>query len=84
MPLMSAIEQQHFSYLCHLASKDSITPLVSNRLPLNMVASMQKAIERGDTTYGVCVCMPWLTNTGPLEGGGDEGPESPPCRGGRG
>mmetsp|Transcript_7355 Transcript_7355/g.16667 ORF Transcript_7355/g.16667 Transcript_7355/m.16667 type:complete len:888 (-) Transcript_7355:257-2920(-) len=56
---------QHFRYLCHLASKDTITPLVSARAPLNLVASMQKAIEHGDTTYGVCVCVPWSTKTDP-------------------
>jgi len=54
---------QHFRYLCHLASKDSIHPLVSARAPLNLVASMQKAIEHGDTTYGVCVCTPWTTKS---------------------
>ena len=54
---------QHFRYLCHLASKDTIKPLVSARAPLNLVAAMQKAIEHGDTTYGVCTCAPWATKT---------------------
>lgn len=59
---------QHVSYLCHLAAKGFITPLVSARAPLNMVPSMQKAIEHVDTTYGVCVCTPWVTEI-PYENG---------------
>mmetsp|Transcript_26393 Transcript_26393/g.63334 ORF Transcript_26393/g.63334 Transcript_26393/m.63334 type:complete len:868 (-) Transcript_26393:586-3189(-) len=54
---------QHFRYLCHLASKDTITPLISTRKPLNKVAAIQKAIEHGDTAYGVCVCTPWAIAT---------------------
>jgi len=54
---------QDFRYLCHLAAKGSIKPLVCSRSPLNLVASMQKAIEHGDTTYGVCVCTPWTMET---------------------
>ena len=53
--------QQHFRYLCHLASKDTIRPLVSARAPMNMVASLQQRIEHGGTAYGVCVCTPWTT-----------------------
>ena len=60
---------QHFRYLCHLAAKDSINPLVSAREPLNLVAKQQKAIEHGDTTYGVCVCTPWTTKS---ESSGDD------------
>ncbi|KAL7553294.1 hypothetical protein ACHAWF_016561 [Thalassiosira exigua] len=52
---------QHFRYLCHLASKDSIKPMVSSRSPLNLVAATQRCIEHGDTSYGVCVCTPWAT-----------------------
>ena len=54
-------QKQHFRYLCHLASKGAITPLVSNRAPLNLVASLQREIELGNTTYGICVCAPWTT-----------------------
>lgn len=54
---------QHFRYLCHLASKNTITPLVSCRATLNSVASAQKAIELGDAAYGVCLCLPWGTQT---------------------
>ncbi|KAL7542029.1 hypothetical protein ACHAXR_012534 [Thalassiosira sp. AJA248-18] len=54
---------QHLRYLCHLASKDTIKPLVSSCTPLNSVAATQRAIEHGDTTYGVCVCEPWSTKT---------------------
>ena len=50
---------QHFRYLCHLASKDTIQPLVSARATLNLVASVEKTIEHGNTNYGVCVCTPW-------------------------
>ena len=52
---------QNFRYLCHIASKDIIKPTVSARASLNMVAFMHKAIEHGDTPYGVCVCTPWIT-----------------------
>ena len=50
---------QHFRYLCHLAGKGAIKPLVSSRSPLNQVAATQRAIEHGATSYGVCVCTPW-------------------------
>lgn len=52
---------QHFRYLCHIASKGTIKPLVSTRAPLNKVASLQRAIELGNTSYGICVCAPWTT-----------------------
>lgn len=52
---------QHFKYLCHQASRDLVKPLVSSRSPLNLVAATQKAIEHGDSAYGVCVCTPWTT-----------------------
>lgn len=58
---LSFHRQQHFQYMCHIASKGTITPLVSTRVPLNKVASMQRAIELGNTTYGICVCAPWTT-----------------------
>jgi NADPH:quinone reductase-like Zn-dependent oxidoreductase len=54
-------QKQHFRYLCHLASKGTINPLVSTRAPLNLVASLQREIELGNTTYGICVCAPWTT-----------------------
>ena len=54
-------QKQQFRYLCHLASKGTITPLVSTRAPLNLVASLQRDIELGTTTYGICVCTPWTT-----------------------
>ena len=54
-------QKQQFRYLCHLASKGTITPLVSTRAPLNLVASLQREIELGNTTYGICVCTPWTT-----------------------
>mmetsp|Transcript_33432 Transcript_33432/g.71254 ORF Transcript_33432/g.71254 Transcript_33432/m.71254 type:complete len:126 (+) Transcript_33432:1-378(+) len=52
---------QHFRYLCYLAGKDSISPLVSTLSPLNLVPSVQKMIERCKASYGVCVCTPWIT-----------------------
>ncbi len=51
--------KQHFRYLCHLASKGTVTPAMSTSVPLKSVASVQRAIELGDTAYGVCVCKPW-------------------------
>ena len=58
--------QQHFTYLCHLESKNTIKPLVAARAPLNLVASVQVAIEHGDTTHGVCICTPWEVYTDPM------------------
>ncbi|KAL7510130.1 hypothetical protein ACHAXN_007321 [Cyclotella atomus] len=52
---------QHFRYLCHLATKETIKPIISARASLNMVAFMHRAIEHGDTPHGVCVCTPWIT-----------------------
>ena len=36
------------------------------RAPLNLVASVQVAIEHGDTTHGVCICTPWEVYTDPM------------------
>ncbi len=55
--------QQNVSYLCHLAAKGTIRPLVSARVPMNSVAATQKAIEGARAAYGVCVCEPWTTKT---------------------
>jgi len=52
---------QHFRYLCHLVGKGTIKPAVAARASLNMVPFLHKAIEHGDTPYGVCVCAPWVT-----------------------
>jgi NADPH:quinone reductase-like Zn-dependent oxidoreductase len=62
-PTLPRTKQQHFRYLCHLASKDTIKPIVSARASLNMVAFMHRAIEHGDTPHGVCVCTPWITRS---------------------
>jgi len=51
--------KQHFRYLCHLACKGTIKPIISTCVPLKRVASVQRAIELGETAYGVCVCRPW-------------------------
>ena len=56
-----AIYAQYFKYLCHIQSKGQFKPAVAARASLTMVSSIQKAIERGDTPYGVCVATPWLT-----------------------
>ena len=51
--------KQHFRYLCHLASKGTVKPVISTSVPLKSVASVQRAIELGETAYGVCICKPW-------------------------
>lgn len=56
-----AIYAQYFKYLCHIQAKGHFKPVVAARASLTMVSSLQKAIERGDTPYGVCVATPWLT-----------------------
>jgi NADPH:quinone reductase-like Zn-dependent oxidoreductase len=56
-----AIYVQYFKYLCHIHEKGLIKPVVAARASLTMVSSIQKAIESGDTPYGVCVATPWLT-----------------------
>lgn len=56
-----AIYDQFFKYLCHIQTKGQIKPAVGARASLTMVGSFQKAIERGDAPYGVCVTTPWLT-----------------------
>lgn len=56
-----AIYAQYFKYLCHIQTKGQFKPAVAARASLTMVSSIQKAIERGDTPYGVCVATPWLT-----------------------
>lgn len=53
------IPKQHFRYLCHLASKGTVKPVISTCVPLKNVASVQRAIELGETAYGVCICRPW-------------------------
>lgn len=63
MPLICVvfhlIPKQHFRYLCHLASKGTVKPVISTCVPLKTVASVQRAIELGETAYGVCICRPW-------------------------
>jgi NADPH:quinone reductase-like Zn-dependent oxidoreductase len=56
-----SIYVQHFKYLCHIHTKGQFNPVVAARASLTMVSSLQKAIEHGDTPYGVCVATPWLT-----------------------
>jgi len=52
---------QYFKYLCHIHTKGLLNPVVAVRVSLTMVSSLQKAIEHGDTPYGVCVATPWRT-----------------------
>jgi NADPH:quinone reductase-like Zn-dependent oxidoreductase len=56
-----SIYAQYFKYLCHIQTKGQFKPTVAARASLSMVSSLQKAIERGATPYGVCVATPWLT-----------------------
>ena len=55
------IYTQYFKYLCHIQMNGLFQPTIAARASLSMVSSLQKAIERGETPYGVCVATPWLT-----------------------
>merc|ERR1711862_827417 len=54
---------QHFKYLCLIASRGLIKPVIATRSSLANVAATQRLIEQGDAPYGLCICTPWVVNS---------------------